>query len=177
MKTFVLSAFPACGKSYCFNNLNGEDFKILDSDSSDFSWIKDERGQNTTERNPEFPNNYIRHIKENIGKADIIFVSSHEVVRDALLRNNISFTLIYPHKQCKEEWLERFKNRGNDEKFINFISSNWDKFIEDMDLIPGELENANSSTTSKVVKKRLNFNQFIDASYLYSLTGKVKNPD
>jgi hypothetical protein len=35
--TFVISAFPACGKSYCFNNYNDNYLKILDSDSSEFS--------------------------------------------------------------------------------------------------------------------------------------------
>lgn len=56
----------------------------LDSDSSNFSWVKDENGNNTKERNPEFPKNYIEHIKSNIGKVDVIFVSSHKVVREAL---------------------------------------------------------------------------------------------
>ena len=32
-------------------------------------------------RNPEFPDNYIQPIKENIGKVDYIFVSSHKEVR------------------------------------------------------------------------------------------------
>lgn len=172
MYTFVISAFPACGKSYCFNNLNGKDLKILDSDSSNFSWIKDENGNNTTERNPEFPSNYIKHIKENIGKVDIIFVSSHELVRNALLEDNIRTILVYPYKHCKDEWVERFKSRGNDEKFIKFISDNWDKFIEDMDAIDTEIGKRSSGgfVYYKIIKERLDNNQFIDDKYLYSLT-------
>ena len=82
-KTMVIAAFPGTGKSFCTKN-EGEKFEgILDSDSSNYSWIKDSNGQNTTERNPDFPNNYITHIKENIGKVDIIFVSSHKEVREA----------------------------------------------------------------------------------------------
>ena len=133
INTKVISAFPACGKTYCFKNKQ-ECFKgILDSDSSEFSWIKDENGDNTKERNPDFPNNYIQHIKDNIGKVEIIFVSSHKEVRDALKENNIEYTLIYPDISYKEDWLWRFERRGNDESFIKFISDNWDSFIKDMD--------------------------------------------
>lgn len=82
-KTYVISAFPAYGKSYCFKKYQDK-FTILDSDSSEFSWIKDRNGNNTKERNANFPQNYITHIKNNIGKVDIIFVSSHETVRKAL---------------------------------------------------------------------------------------------
>lgn len=38
--TKVISAFPGTGKTYCFNNFKG--ITMLDSDSSEFSWIKDE---------------------------------------------------------------------------------------------------------------------------------------
>lgn len=134
MQTFVISAFPGCGKTYCFNNYQDK-YSMLDSDSSDFSWIKDENGNNTKERNPDFPNNYIEHIKENIGKVDIIFVSSHEVVREALKENNIKTVIVYPKKELKEEWIRRFKARGNNEGFIKFISDNWDNFIEDIETL------------------------------------------
>jgi hypothetical protein len=60
-QTFVISAFPGCGKSYCYKKYQDR-FSILDSDSSEFSWIKDNEGKNTKERNPDFPNNYIDHI-------------------------------------------------------------------------------------------------------------------
>ena len=129
--TLVISAFPACGKTYSFENYK-DDFDMLDSDSSDFSWIKDENGQNTKERNPEFPSNYIKYIKNNIGKVDIIFVSSHKVVRDALRKEKIETIMIYPNKENKEEWIRRFRKRGNDEVFINFISSNWNSFLDDI---------------------------------------------
>jgi hypothetical protein len=130
--TFVISAFPACGKSYCFNHYQDK-YSMLDSDSSEFSWVKDENGNNTKERNPEFPSNYIKHIKENIGKVDIIFVSSHDVARKALAENDIKVIMVYPSKNMKEEWMKRFEDRGNTEAFMNFISDNWDNFIDDIE--------------------------------------------
>lgn len=156
MSARIISAFPACGKTtyykewskYSPENVwrtrnNGEDaydesgnpmgFKILDSDSSEFSWVKDENGSNTSIRNPEFPQNYIDHIKEKMQSEFIIFVSSHDVVREALKQNNIPYDIFYPRKDQKEEWINRFRKRGNDEKFISFISDNWDKFIDDIE--------------------------------------------
>ena len=153
MSAKIISAFPACGKTtyykkwsqYSLENVwrirnNGEQAynnlglpcgqKILDSDSSEFSWVKDEYGNNTSVRNPKFPQNYIDHIKEKMLTEDIIFVSSHEVVRDALKQNDIPYHIFYPKKEQKERWVCRFRERGNDEKFISFISDNWDKFID-----------------------------------------------
>jgi hypothetical protein len=45
-------------------------------------------------RNPDFPNNYIKHIQDNIDKVDYIFVSSHEVVRKALNEVGIDFNVL-----------------------------------------------------------------------------------
>lgn len=133
MKTTIISGFPGVGKSEYFRNQTANGRTCLDSDSSKFSWVKDAEGNNAKERNPEFPNNYINHIKENIGKVDIIFVSSHDVVRHALEEAGINYVLVYPEMGAKETYIERYKKRGNNENFINFISENWEKFITDMD--------------------------------------------
>ncbi len=117
-ETLLLSAFPGTGKSYLFKN--NKDLKILDSDSSKFD-------------KKDFPENYIKHIKDNIGKADIICISSHEEVRKALVKNNLDFTLAYPDIKLKDEYLERYKERGSDEKFIKLLSDNWDGWIKDLE--------------------------------------------
>ncbi|MGM0973392.1 MAG: hypothetical protein ACQEW2_10935 [Bacillota bacterium] len=156
MKTKVISAFPACGKSYTFENSQDCFNGILDSDSSEFSWVKDENGKNTAERNPNFPNNYIQHIKDNLGKVEIIFVSSHDVVRNALKENGIDYTIVYPDKSMKDEWLRRFKKRGNEEKFIDFISTNFDKFIDEIE----------EETFPKKVKLPYNYHEYLNVSVL-----------
>lgn len=110
MDTRIYSIFPACGKTWLFEHQEDYGLKILDSDSSQFSWIRlyDPLGRPTTKlRNPDFPNNYIEHIKENIGKYDCIFVSSHKEVRDALDADGIDFTIVYPEQDCKAEWIGR----------------------------------------------------------------------
>ena len=155
--TFIISAFPACGKSYCYNHYQDK-LSMLDSDSSNFSWVKDSEGNNTTVRHPEFPNNYIKHIKDNIGKVDVIFVSSHDIVRKALKDNNIKTVIVYPNKILKETWITRFKERGNNEGFINFISKNWDNFID-------EIDNEDYGFLKQRLSKE---NSYIDLNFLYS---------
>ena len=130
-RTIVISAFPACGKSYTFNNFNGKPFTMLDSDSSKYSWIY-ENGEKTDKRNPNFIEDYITHIKENIGKVDVIFVSSHKEVRKALRDNNIKYFIVYPSLEMKDEMLRRMKERGNDEKFIQFQSEHFEEFVTDI---------------------------------------------
>lgn len=141
MAALVISAFPACGKSYYFNkhskyaeNATGT-LKILDSDSSQFSWIYDENGNKTTERNPEFPKNYIDHIKDHLDSEDIIFVSTHESVRQGLCDAGIEFVLLYPENTGtnKELWKSRMIQRGNTEAFIEDQMKNWDDRLADLE--------------------------------------------
>lgn len=131
-KTKVVSAFPACGKTYLFNHLKCSPcFKALDSDSSEFSWIYTDDGK---ERNPDFPRNYIEHIKENIGKCDIIFVSSHKQVRDALKEAGIEYTIVYPDKSLKEEWLGRCwirQNQGTQGFPLDVLNLFWEEWIDE----------------------------------------------
>lgn len=131
MRTKIISAFPGTGKTYYYNK-NKE--TTLDSDSSNFSWIKDSNGENTKDRNPDFPKNYISHIKNNIGKYEYIFVSSHKEVRDALLNESIFFYLVYPNRKRKAEFVKRYQDRGNAEGFINLVNSKWDDWIDEIEI-------------------------------------------
>ena len=135
--TLVISAFPACGKSWCFNNLNNK-YNMADSDSSNFSWLKnvDKQGNIVKIRNPDFPNNYIEYIKSLIGEKDIVFVSSHKEVRDALKENKIPYVLVYPENTSDNKclWTQRMIARGSPNNLINLVVDNWNNFIEEMSI-------------------------------------------
>lgn len=128
MKTKIISAFPGMGKSY-YHQKNKE--TTLDTDSSLFSYIIDENGNKI--RNPEFPRNYINHIKENIGKYEFIFISTDKEIIDILLEECIFFYLICPTCNRKNEFLSRYKNRGDDEKLIQLIDSKWNDWIKEIE--------------------------------------------
>lgn len=144
--TKIIAGFPGVGKSYCAENyafINR--LFIMDSDSSEFD-------------KSNFPDNYIEHIKYhvNTGLIDIIFTSTHKVVRDALIKNNISFYLVYPNKDLKVEYLERYRQRGSDSKFIELLDKLWDTWIDEMENIDSPL----------VIKKVLHAGEFIDIKNL-----------
>lgn len=126
MRTRIIAAFPGTGKSMYHQK---HPLTTLDSDSSELSWVEDEEGSKI--RNPEFPNNYIQHIKDNIGKYEFIFVSTHQEVITALLDACIFFYAVYPDDRRKEEFLERYRARGSSEGFITLVDTNWDKWLHD----------------------------------------------
>lgn len=115
MDTKLISAFPATGKTLYFQNNKN----VLDSDSSKFDKAL-------------FPENYINHIKENIGHVKIILISSHDIVREALTREGLEYTLVFPDKSLKQEYVKRFKARGNNNSFIELLNNNWDEWINQL---------------------------------------------
>jgi hypothetical protein len=119
----IISAFPGVGKSHAARIL-GE--KACDSDSSSFSW------SSPGVRNPDFPDNYIAHIKEESTKREYVFVSTHHEVRAALAESGMTSLTVYPDKGCKEEYIQRFKQRGSPDSFIELLSKNWDAWIDEM---------------------------------------------
>lgn len=141
MDTKIYSIFPACGKTWLYEHQEDYDLKILDSDSSQFSWTKYpllKKDYDNSERefikfrNPDFPNNYIKHIKENIGKYDCIFVSSHASVREALDKEGIDFIIVYPESSCKAEWVGRcFIREKNSENGCSaeVMYNNWEQWV------------------------------------------------
>ena len=112
----LISAFPGCGKT-TVQRLLKDKIRIIDSDSSSFP--KD-----------NFPQNYINHIKENILKQDVIFISSHETVRKALAEEGIPYMLYIPDLSRKQEFLELYKLRGNNETFIQLLDKNFETFLD-----------------------------------------------
>jgi hypothetical protein len=121
MKTKVYSAFPGVGKTTYFNTTQKN---VLDSDSSKFD-------------KKNFPANYIEHIERNIEdpKVDKILVSSHKDVRDSLIKKGIPFVLVYPDRSLKDEYIQRYKDRGNNDDFIKLLDKNWDTWMDEIDSI------------------------------------------
>jgi hypothetical protein len=120
-KIKVVCGFPGVGKSYFVKNpING--IKVVDSDSSNFD-------------KKYFPNNYIEEIKNKIkdNEIDLIFVSTHKSVIDALCKEGIYHALIFPlaTKRVKDVYIDRYKKRGNTKEFIDLMNLNWGRYADD----------------------------------------------
>lgn len=126
MYTKIISAFPACGKSYIYEHQVRLGLKVSDSDSSNFSWVETEVGKT---RNPDFPSNYIKHIKSLIGEVDYIFISSHDEVKLALEEEELPYILVMPDPSLKSEWIGRCWLRGSPQSFIKVINDNWEDWV------------------------------------------------
>ena len=157
-RTVVVSAYPCCGKTYAFEHYQDK-YSILDSDSSKFSWIHNEDG--TKVRNPEFPANYIKHIKENIGKVDFIFISSHLEVRKAMEETGIRYCTVYPKKEMLNEWVGRMYRRGDNDYVIKLHIDHWEEFMNNITFEPYGFGLC-----------RLGNNEYLDLDFLYSWRGE-----
>lgn len=111
----VICGFPGVGKSSLFRNRG--DSKIVDSDSSTFD-------------KAEFPANYIAHIREKLAEGYTVLCSTHAEVRAALVQAGIPFALVYPKLDCRDEYMQRYTERGSPDAFIGMMFKNWEKFVQ-----------------------------------------------
>lgn len=111
--TMVVAAFTGTGKSHFTKKYPDG---ISDPDASAFD-------------KQYFPSNYLAYIRNNIVNDKCTFAGCHDMVRDALTKNNIDYILVFPSLECKAEYLARFNKRGDELKYIDLIESNWDRWI------------------------------------------------
>lgn len=135
----VISGFPGVGKSSMPKQieLKGKTYEVVDLESTPYSWMLDDEGDR--DRNPEFPFNYTDAIKEHVKQGHLVLVSSHQEVRDALLNEEIPHMVVYPALTLKREYMQRYKNRGNDEAFLKLVAGQWYNWIEELEN-EGEVE-------------------------------------
>lgn len=124
-KAIIICGFPGVGKTTAANNRKN----LLDAESSAFSWVFDPEKFDERQRDPNFPENYIDYIEENMGEYDIIFASSHAAVREKLAARGIQYMIVAPRKELKNEYLIRYLKRGSDIDFIELLNEKWDEFL------------------------------------------------
>lgn len=134
-KGIVVYGFPCIGKSTLCQN--GKSKKYLDLESSDFQWLftdemkkmsVEERKGVVKQKNPDWPANYTKAIMEAREKYDYIFVA-HEGKMQCK-QNDIPYWLIFPDYACKNEYIQRMRDRGNPEAFVEKIAANFDNFVK-----------------------------------------------
>lgn len=141
MNKFI-SAFPGCGKSTVFWNAHKYHMYSLNKEGTAAFRKSYREGQtylydsdSSTFDKAHFPQNYIDHMKEVImrhaGENEFnMFVSSHSAVRKAMQDAGIIYTLVYPDRSLKDEYIKRYIDRNSPPALISLMEANWDVFID-----------------------------------------------
>lgn len=138
MDGIVISGFGGIGKTELAKKYEN----VIDLESILWKWKYQEKiEQKNLEHyksydkrvpNPDYPNNYIKEIKKNLKKFDIVLVAYSTIIYEELVKNKIDFYLCYPEEDAKEIYLERYKKRGNNKKFIQNCLDYYEKAISEI---------------------------------------------
>lgn len=130
-KLLVL-AYMGTGKTELENRYDN----VIDLDFQDYKYIYDEsirhlplekrKGQNSLRtENPDYPNNFIKDALKELETGKIIvspFIEHvYKAIDSDIFKRNAKDTriiLVFPTEDNFEEYIERFKKRGNGEEFI-----------------------------------------------------------
>lgn len=140
MQGTIISGFAGIGKTTLQKKYPSE---VIDLESSDFKWIylDDEtantekelrKGVENRQLNPKWPNNYLEVILSKIQQYRYVLIAQGNDIRNLLDDNKIDYTLAFPSMQCKDEYVERYKSRGNNDKFVSLIEKNFDVWIGEL---------------------------------------------
>jgi hypothetical protein len=140
--TIIAAGFPGVGKSEYKKREDAKgDKRVFDADSSAWSWkIDDKTGQVERDpatgkkiRHPDFPHNYVKHLSRLVeGDADVVLTSTHKEVLDALVKEGLDVTLVYPEDGLISEYDDRYKGRNTPEALRKLINENWSAFLSDL---------------------------------------------
>lgn len=132
----IVSAFAGVGKT-TLAQMYKED--VIDLESGNFKWLDNEGTENLKGNkkipNPRYPINYLEAIKKANSQYKVVLISQHDVIRKCLDAVKLDYIVVYPEIGLKEEFIERYKLRDNNDNFINLISSKWENWISDLNLI------------------------------------------
>ena len=106
----IICGFPGTGKSFTAKFYNWVD---LESTPFEKDWVR-----------------YAKVAKHMNDNGYTVMVSTHRELLKELERIGVPYTVILPHPSDKEEFLNKYKTRGNSEEFIENIDLHWEEWID-----------------------------------------------
>ncbi len=138
----IIAAFAGTGKTYFCNHVEGaKDFVCMpykyflpetDSDKVENLEYEKSKADLSLDINPEYPNNYINAILENMDKYEYLVIPSDSRVLAGLEDKHIPYILCFPEYTAKEEYRIRYLQRGNTEEFLDIFIDGWDSFMKSL---------------------------------------------
>ena len=123
----VIICGPAVGKTYLSKN----DSRFIDLDqikaqykyditnTDDFEKNKYNRGTIIHEDSLEYALNIL---KKEVKNEKIILLSFNKDLLNYVINNKLKYCLVYPSIDCREEYINRMRLRGNSEQFIKAMT-------------------------------------------------------
>lgn len=140
MNTMIISAFPACGKTYLYENQDelifkyhgkNRKFSFFDFTSSDYK------------KDDGWEKQYVSDLEKKIGTVDFLFISQYEEILQELNERNIPFSVVAPSNSewisdnerqlIKQQWFGRFILRDNShiknfEEWLELLKNKYDEW-------------------------------------------------
>lgn len=128
-KAIIISGFSCLGKTYL-----GKKYKnVLDLEASDYKWIyydkelaKDiekRKGVKDRKLNPDYPENYLSALLENMNNYKIILITPEKGIREELMQRCIPYLVAYPTNP--EFLVDRAIERGNNLHFAQGLKKSY----------------------------------------------------
>ena len=145
-KSIIISGFPGTGKSVLCDGIREiyvneiGDTILMDFESSNFGWRTTPSGKRTRRSNwyTEYIDYVIKTLEvfERPNKTIVAFVSSHDLVRQEMAERGMEYTIVYPSIDRKEEFIDRYRKRGNTEDFIKNVDTMFALWINGIEINP-----------------------------------------
>jgi len=128
-KPLIISGFGGIGKTTLANKYSN----VIDLESSKYQYVYPEpttqeeyeklKANQNREINPEYPKNYVEAIKDAMTKYDVICVRYNSYKNPNFLDTyGFDYVVCYPTKKAfKKYYIQRFRDRGNTEEFIEVL--------------------------------------------------------
>ena len=115
-KTILIAAWCGTGKTYICEKTNINAIEI------EYWKYKD----------IDIKNKYIEDIKKNIGNVDYIFISTDPEGLMLLYKEGFEIILVYPKKELRNDYLNRYIKRDDPHEFIGAFMKYWDSWIDEL---------------------------------------------
>lgn len=135
MEQYYIWSFPGTGKSTVLQSIPD----VLDADSRLYQFIgatprmlHDAAAQARTVPNPEYPDNYFNYIEN--ASSTYVLLNCHVSLLPRIPSENL--LLIYPDILLKDEYLRRYRDRGDNDSFISYMDESFADMIHAIESYP-----------------------------------------
>ena len=125
-KSHIIAAFACAGKSICAQKYPD---LCLDLESTDYKYQYDYefddkeniKGALCRLPNPEFPENYVQAICDQMLQYPLILIAPDEEILAELEWQHLPYDIVGPHPERAEEFAHNAQQRGNNPAFVRAV--------------------------------------------------------